>query len=377
MRRKKPHNTPTKRGSKQKSEPTKKAVFIVHGHDEYTKKTVSDFIENLGLTPIILSEQPDLGKTIIEKVEYYLDRASFAVILLTGDDIGGEAYVQCDISQCGGMISQADIIKEKGFTDRFKENLEGPIERYDCYTSFEFAAEILRRTNLRSRQNVIFELGITIGYLGRDNVRVLYEEGVELPSDIHGLVHIPLNAGWKKKLLQELIAVGILDEKSRMKLLEIPIKYTVKMGDIPEIQLKVSDFLEGGWEAQTTKRADTQDSDWQYWDTFTNMKNSLRLDALIHRYQTIGDAQSGFSQNKSEFAKTQVDGRLFAPDIGEESYGYISTAHVEVATFRTANLLVTTCFYLADNLGSIRHAERFGQIIDGKIRKMVCKNYLD
>src|SRR5262245_61430764 len=42
-------------------------VFIVHGHDELMKTAVARFIERLGLKSIVLHEQPNSGRTIIEK----------------------------------------------------------------------------------------------------------------------------------------------------------------------------------------------------------------------------------------------------------------------------------------------------------------------
>ena len=48
-----------------------KKVFVVHGHDDGMRETVARFIEKLGLSPIILSEQPNAGKTIIEKFGNY------------------------------------------------------------------------------------------------------------------------------------------------------------------------------------------------------------------------------------------------------------------------------------------------------------------
>ena len=42
----------------------------------------------------------------------------------------------------------------------------------------------------RGRQNVILELGYFLCGLGRDRVRILYEEDVELPSDIHGISYV-------------------------------------------------------------------------------------------------------------------------------------------------------------------------------------------
>lgn len=51
--------------------PQARKVFVVHGHDEAALQTVARFLEQLGLEPIILSEQPDAGRTIIEKFEAY------------------------------------------------------------------------------------------------------------------------------------------------------------------------------------------------------------------------------------------------------------------------------------------------------------------
>ena len=62
-------------------------VFVVHGHDEETKKTVTEFLTSLQLMLIILCPQANEGNTIIEKFEKYTD-VSFAIVLLTPDDVG-------------------------------------------------------------------------------------------------------------------------------------------------------------------------------------------------------------------------------------------------------------------------------------------------
>jgi hypothetical protein len=51
--------------------PSKNDVFIVHGHDDLAKTQTERFIEKLGLKPIILHEQVNSGKTIIENIEEY------------------------------------------------------------------------------------------------------------------------------------------------------------------------------------------------------------------------------------------------------------------------------------------------------------------
>jgi predicted nucleotide-binding protein len=57
----------------------------------------------------------------------------------------------------------------------------------------------------------VFELGFYVGSLGRSRVAVLYEEGVELPSDMNGVLYTPLDGGgaWKPELATELRAAGI------------------------------------------------------------------------------------------------------------------------------------------------------------------------
>jgi len=134
-------------------------IFIVHGHNNEIKTEVAFTISKLGLNPIILHEQPNAGKTIIEKIEAH-SNVGFAIVLITDDDIG----------------------KSK--------------------------TEIAYRS--RSRQNVVLELGYFIAKLGRDKVCPLYFKGVELPSDIQGLLYVEIDRAetWKIKLVKELKSAG-------------------------------------------------------------------------------------------------------------------------------------------------------------------------
>lgn len=59
----------------------------------------------------------------------------------------------------------------------------------------------------RARQNVIFEHGYLIAKLGRERVVLLVSEGVELPSDINGIVHVK-NTEWKLAIAKEMKSVG-------------------------------------------------------------------------------------------------------------------------------------------------------------------------
>jgi len=135
-------------------------VFIVHGRDHGAKETVARFLNKLKLNSIILHEQPNLGDTVIEKLERNSE-VSFAIILLTPDDKGGP-------------------------------NLDNT------------------PSSLRARQNVVLEFGYFIGKLGRNKVCAIYSDGVELPSDVHGLLYIQLDPGgaWQLSLAKELRSAG-------------------------------------------------------------------------------------------------------------------------------------------------------------------------
>lgn len=135
-------------------------VFVIHGRDGETKENIARFLGVLNLNPIILHEQANEGRTLIEKFERHA-QVGFAVALLTPDDVGSLA-----------------------------EDTEG--------------------LKPRARQNVVLELGYFMGRLGRDRVCALVKGGVEVPSDIAGVVYIPLDiaGAWKMALVRELKASG-------------------------------------------------------------------------------------------------------------------------------------------------------------------------
>jgi predicted nucleotide-binding protein len=135
-------------------------VLVVYGRNLEVKEQVARFLMKLGLEPILLDEQPALGRTLIEKLEAQAGIA-FAVVILTGDDVGGLAARP-------------------------------------------------RTLRPRARQNVIFELGFSVANLTRERVCTLYQEGVELPSDIHGVEYTPLDpaGAWRAKLGRELYEAG-------------------------------------------------------------------------------------------------------------------------------------------------------------------------
>jgi len=72
-------------------------------------------------------------------------------------------------------------------------------------------------SNARARQNVVFEPGFFIGALGRSRVAVLYEETVELPSDMNGILYTTLDSqgAWQLSLGRELRAAGFAVDLNR------------------------------------------------------------------------------------------------------------------------------------------------------------------
>src|SRR5918995_3668108 len=86
-------------------------VFVVHGHDEAMRESVARALSNLGLEPVILHEQPDHGRTIVEKFHEYSD-VGFAVILLSPDDTGYANNAGPDTAQ---PRARQNVIMELGF----------------------------------------------------------------------------------------------------------------------------------------------------------------------------------------------------------------------------------------------------------------------
>lgn len=68
------------------------------------------------------------------------------------------------------------------------------------------------KMHYRSRQNVILEMGLFAGFLGKDKVIVLYEkhDEFEFPSDINGIAYIEYDSvgKWKVNLKGELKKIG-------------------------------------------------------------------------------------------------------------------------------------------------------------------------
>jgi predicted nucleotide-binding protein len=136
-------------------------IFIVHGHDTGTEEEVRLVIERLGLRAIILHEQADTGKTLIEKVERNAD-VGFAVVILTPDDVGSS-----------------------------KNTRPQPPPR--------------------TRRNVVLDLYYFLGKLGHTRVYALLKDRAEIPPEIADVPCTTMDSTgrWQNNLAKALRAAGM------------------------------------------------------------------------------------------------------------------------------------------------------------------------
>ena len=138
------------------SKPKKtRKVFIIHGRDEDLKNKVELLFDNVDVDYTALHLEEDMTGTLIEKFTSEAETCDYAVALFSPDD----------------------------------ETKDG---------------------ELRPRQNVILELGYFLGKLGKEKVRILLKGGVEIPSDLRGILYstVDESVDWKVKVLEEMNAVG-------------------------------------------------------------------------------------------------------------------------------------------------------------------------
>ena len=111
-------------------------MFITHGRSD-DWRPVQTFIEkDVNLQTIELEQEPNLGRTIIEKLDDNSSRRDSAVIVMTGDDVANE-------------------------------------------------------NEARVHENVMHEIGFFQGRYGRSRVILLHEDGVNIPTNLAGVVYIP------------------------------------------------------------------------------------------------------------------------------------------------------------------------------------------
>lgn len=148
-----------------------KKIFIVHGHDHIALEQLELILRRVDLSPYILMNQGETSSTIIEALEKsIINKSTVGIVLMTPDDIGKA------------------------------QNQEGD-------------------PNPRARQNVILELGILIGAVGRDNIILLKKGNIEMPSDINGVLYLEFNNHVREKgnnLLKALQDRGIYIDSNKI-----------------------------------------------------------------------------------------------------------------------------------------------------------------
>jgi predicted nucleotide-binding protein len=140
-------------------------VYLAHGRDEKWKQAVEHLLEQAGEHEIkIVNRRASERARLTDELREDAPGSHYAVVLLTADDVGGA-------------------------------RLESDTEPY---------------FSTRAHQEVVFEMGFLVAALSPGRVCVLYEDGVEMPCDLDGVLHVRLDlAGtWQPKLLLHLRRAG-------------------------------------------------------------------------------------------------------------------------------------------------------------------------
>lgn len=153
-----------KRKTIQYLQPHDRKIFIVHGHDYENLFELQNLLKDqFHLNPIVLNQESDSGKTIIEKFEHYAKDCAFAFVMVTPDD----------------------AVENKG------------------------------RQYFQGRPNVLFELGWFAGRFGRNKVRIIRQKETALPSDLNGIISFDFKESLSEiheKIHKDLIHNGIIEK---------------------------------------------------------------------------------------------------------------------------------------------------------------------
>ena len=141
-----------------------KKVFVVYGHDDDARRDLELFLRRLKLDPFVMQNDAKASEVIIEVLEQEIPEHSFGIALLTPDDFG--------------------------YSKSENDGSRQP----------------------RARQNVVLELGMLLGKLGRPKVAILVKGNVERPSDLGGVLYINYNESIREngmRLITKLRESGI------------------------------------------------------------------------------------------------------------------------------------------------------------------------
>lgn len=131
-------------------------IFLIHGRNHFHRDRVANILREINAIPIILEHQVVDSRDAIDILYENARNVDFAVAFFTGDDIG--------------RLNNEDSADKK-----------------------------------RARQNVIFEVGLFMGVLSRKKVVIFWDNEAEKPSDIGGIVTLPVSENddiLKMKIIQ-------------------------------------------------------------------------------------------------------------------------------------------------------------------------------
>lgn len=114
----------------------RRRVFISHGHTPDWREVQAYIEKDIKLDTLELAQEANQGRTILAKLLESSEKCDSAVIVMTGDDLDAAGQA-------------------------------------------------------RARENVIHEIGFFQGKYGLNRIVLLHEEGVNIPSNIQGVVYTP------------------------------------------------------------------------------------------------------------------------------------------------------------------------------------------
>jgi predicted nucleotide-binding protein len=119
---------------------SKRRVFISHGRASDWREVQQYIEKDIELETRELAQEANQGRTILEKLNATASECDSAVIVMTGDDLDASGQI-------------------------------------------------------KARENVVHEIGFFQGKYGLSRICLMHEEGVNIPSNIHGLVYTPFSKG--------------------------------------------------------------------------------------------------------------------------------------------------------------------------------------
>jgi len=88
-------------------------AFISHGKESAALRKLKEFLETLGIEPLIVKKLASIDKDLPDKVNLYLGQADFVIILATGDDTIKDKTIGKEVKQ-----PRQNVIHEIGLAQK-------------------------------------------------------------------------------------------------------------------------------------------------------------------------------------------------------------------------------------------------------------------